>query len=110
MGVSRGDTLIVVHGDFGRPRPAVVVQTDSLGEDTTTVLVCPITSQLTERLPIRPVIEPSTANGLRARSQIITDKMLANQRSGIRSSLGRLEASAIEHLDRALMVALSLGH
>ena len=40
MAVKRGNVVIVAHGEFGRPRPAVVVQSDELGDATATVLVC----------------------------------------------------------------------
>ena len=108
MEVRRGDILIVVHGDLGRPRPAVVVQTDAIGNQTSTILVSPVTSDLTEHLPLRPMLEPDAVNGLRSRSQIMVDKTLAIQRNGIRKLVGRLDASATERLDRALMVVLGL--
>ncbi len=76
--MKRGDIVVIVaHGKLGRPRPAVIVQADELGDATTTMLVCPITSDVTEKLPIRPIVEVDEGNGLRIRSQIMTDKMLA---------------------------------
>jgi mRNA interferase MazF len=109
MDVRRGDILIVVHGELGRPRPAVVIQTDAIGNQTSTVLVSPLTSDLTEHLPLRPMIEPNPLNGIRLRSQIMVDKTFAIQRGGIRKIVGRLDPSATEHLDRALMVVLGLA-
>jgi len=110
MDVRRGDILIVVHGDLGRPRPAVVVQTDAIGTHTSTVLVSPVTSDLAEHLLLRPTLEPNALNGLRSQSQIMIDKTLAVQRSGIRKVVGRLDSSATEKLDRALMLVLGLAH
>jgi mRNA interferase MazF len=107
--VKRGDTIIVTHGEFGRPRPAVIVQADELGAEPSTVLVCPITSQLTERLPVRPLLEPETDNGLRLRSQIMTDKMFAVRRTQVRRVLGALDKVSLERLDRALLVVLGLA-
>jgi mRNA interferase MazF len=107
--LKRGDVIIVVHGDFGRPRPAVVVQADELGDATTTVLVCPITSRVTERLPIRPAVEASPENGLRVRSQIMTDKIVAVRREGLRDVIGTIAANTTRELDRALLIVLGLA-
>jgi len=68
MDVKRGDVvLMVVPGESGRPRPGIVVQADELGDATTTVLTCPLTSdvQSIARPILRPVIEPARGNGLR---------------------------------------------
>lgn len=108
MEVKRGDVVIVAHGDLGRPRPAVIVQADDLGEATTTLLVCPITSDLTEKLPIRPAIEPNAQNGLRLESQIMTDKMLAISRTHVRQLIGKVDSETRIRLDSALLIVLGL--
>ena len=107
--MKRGDVIIVAQGEFGRARPAVVVQADELGDATTTVLICPITSQVTEQLPIRPIVEPDDSNGLRVRSQIMTDKMLALRRARLRRVLGSIDSEASDRLDRALLIVLGLA-
>jgi mRNA interferase MazF len=99
---------MVGPGDLGRPRPAVIVQTDDLGEAPASVIVCPITSYLTEKLPIRPMVEPSAANGLRVQSQIMTDKMIALRRDRLKRVIGHLETAASGELDRALLIVLGL--
>jgi mRNA interferase MazF len=108
MAVKRGDVVIAAHGDLGRPRPAVVVQADELGAATTTVLICPVTSEVTEQLPIRPIVEPSPGNGLRIRSQIMTDKLLAVRRERVRRVLGSIASGTRDELDQALMIVLGL--
>jgi mRNA interferase MazF len=107
MEINRGSVVVVAHGEFGRPRPAVVVQTDDLGY-TTTLLVCPITSVTTEKLPIRPTIDPKIENGLRVQSQIMTDKMAALPREHIRRVIGTIDAATRNRLDTALLVVLGL--
>lgn len=108
--MKRGDVvLIVAPGELGKPRPAIVVQTDALGDETTTLLVCPLASDLTERLPVRPLIDPQAGNGLRIRSQVMTDKIVALRRDRIRTVVGSLEPDATERIDRALMVVLGLA-
>jgi mRNA interferase MazF len=107
--VKRGDVVVIVaQGELGRPRPAVVVQADELGEATTTILVCPITSDLTETLPVRPIIEPAATNGLRLRSQIMTDKALALRRGRVRRVIGQIDARTRAALDAALLVVFGL--
>ena len=107
--MKRGHVVIITHGELGRPRPAVVVQTDELGDDTTSVLVCPITSVLTDRLPVRPTVEADTDNGLRLRSQIMTDKTLAVPRDRIRRVLGAFDPATMDQVERALLVVLGLA-
>ena len=61
----RGDIItIAVSGDYGKPRPAVVVQADRLG-DTDSVLVCQMTSSQRAALIYRLMVEPATGTGLR---------------------------------------------
>jgi mRNA interferase MazF len=106
--VKRGDVVVIVaHGELGRP--AIIVQADELGDATTTVLVCPITSDVTEKLPIRPIVEADESNGLRIRSQIMTDKMLALRRDRLRRVLGSLDPETTDRLDRALLIVLGLA-
>jgi mRNA interferase MazF len=107
--LKRGDIAIIAHGEFGRPRRAVAVQADELGDETSTVLACPITSRVTERLSVRPIVEPTSANGLRVRSQIMTDKLVAVPRAGIRKVVGSLAPEAQDRLDRALLLVLGLA-
>jgi len=109
MEVKRGDIVIVTHGELGRPRPAVIVQTDELGSTTTTVLVCPITSELTDRLPIRPAVAPRPENGLRVPSQIMTDKLASLPRERLRRVIGAIDGATRERLDTALLLVLGLA-
>lgn len=108
MEVKRGSVVIVAHSDFGRPRSAVVVQADELGQATTTVLVCPATSDLAEQLPIRPTVEPKAENGFRVRSQIMTEKMLAIPRDHVRQLIGTIDPETLGRLDTALLLVLGL--
>ena len=109
VAVRRGDIAIVVHGELGRPRPVVVVQADELGDLTTTVLVCPISSEVADRLPVRPNIEPRAENWLRLRSQIMTDKLLALPRSHVRQVIGAIDSDTDSRLDIALLLVLGLA-
>jgi mRNA interferase MazF len=108
--VIRGDVVLVVaSGDLGKPRPGVIVQADELGDTTTSVLVCPLSSDLSDFRRTRPVVEPSAANGLRLPSQIMTDKVNPLRRDRIRRVTGSLDAESTERLDTALLVVLGLA-
>ena len=107
--VRRGDVvLVLVPSELGRPRPGVVVQADEF-EELSTIFICPISSDLQERLPLRPIIEAHAANGLCLRSQIMTDKMIALRRDRVRRVIGHIDTETSEHLDRALLVVLGLA-
>jgi mRNA interferase MazF len=108
--LKRGDVvLIVLQGELGKPRPGVIVQADELGDATTSVLVCPMSYTVTEFHRLRPVVEPTSSNGLRLRSQIMTDKINALRRDRVRQVLGSLDTETSEQLDRALLVVLGLA-
>jgi mRNA interferase MazF len=107
--VKRGDVVLVVGpGDIGKPRPGVIVQADELGDTTTSVLVCPMSSDLTDFRRSRPRIRPSAVNGLRLVSQVTTDKVSPLRRDQIRRVIGSLETEHIAILNGALLVVLGL--
>ena len=110
MEIKRGDVvLMIAPRDLGRPRPGIVVQADEFNADFSTIFICPTTTHIQDNFPLRPSIDPSPDNGLRVRSQIMTDKMAAIRREQIRGLLGRIDDSTAEKLDRALMVVLGLA-
>ena len=71
--IRRGAFVVVaVPGDYGKPRPALVVQSD-LFSDLPSVTICPLTSMIRDDANLlRLTVEPSHANGLRKASQIVT--------------------------------------
>jgi len=108
--VKRGDVvLVVVPSELGRPRPGVVVQADEFNAGLSTVFICPISSDLQENLSLRPIIEAQPSNGLRLRSQIMTDKMIALRHDRVRRVIGHIDTETSEQLDRALLVVLGLA-
>jgi mRNA interferase MazF len=78
--VKRGDLVTVAAaGHCGKPRPALVVQSDWLTE-TDTVLVGRTTSALRETQLYRLTIAPDDQNGLRQASQVMVAKTVAVRR------------------------------
>ena len=87
----RGDIVTVAFaGDFGKPRPAVIVQSDYLNGTHATILLCPFTSELVDAPLIRIPVVPSQQNGLRAPSQIMVDKVAPVRREKIGRAIGVL--------------------
>jgi mRNA interferase MazF len=108
MEVNRGDLItIALPGDYGKPRPALVVQSDAFsGLESVTVLR--LTSE-THRLPlIRITVEPTIENGLVKRSQIMIDKAATVPRAKIGQRIGRLQPTTMRTVGTALARFLSL--
>jgi mRNA interferase MazF len=88
-----------------KPRPVVIVQDDRFGA-IPSVTVCPFTSDPTDAPLIRLPIEASEANGLKARSRLMVDKLTTMSRGQVRARLGRLGDDDMLRLNRAIVVFL----
>ena len=105
----RGDVVIVVAaGDHGKPRPAVIVQTDAFPEAHALVVVCQMTSEIVDAPDFRVTIDPNEENGLRVQSQVVVDKPVAVRRERVGQFIGRLSGEEIGRLNIAL--AFVMGH
>jgi len=110
MELSRGDLVVAAApGDYGKPRPALVVQSDLLNPTHASILVCLVTSELVDAPLFRIRIEPSAENGLRAPSQVMIDKIVALRRERIGRRIGALTATQRTQIDRALAFVLGLA-
>ncbi len=106
----RGDVVTVAAaGDYGKPRPAVIVQTDALPEAHESVVVCQMTSHLEDAPELRVTIEPAAGNGLRFQSQIMADKPITVRRERIGTTIGRLAAADVVRLNVALAFVMGLA-
>jgi mRNA interferase MazF len=108
MEINRGDVVVIaLPGDYGKPRPALVVQADAfLGLQSVTVLR--LTSDLHDAPLVRIDVQPDTRNGLRQRSQVMIDKSVSAPREKIGQRLGSLDPSAMRTVDAALKRFLGL--
>jgi mRNA interferase MazF len=108
--VKRGDIVTVAaSGDYGKPRPAVIVQTDALPEQHGSVVVCQMTSDLSDMQDFRIDIEPGEHNGLRMRSQIMADKPVTVRRERIGRTIGQLSSADTRRLNIALAFVMGLA-
>ena len=91
----RGDLIIVsAPGDYGKPRPAIVIQSDWVTA-TESILVALLTSEIVDAPIYRLDIEPSEANGLKGPSQVMVDKIIALPRKKCSQVIGRIDDEGI---------------
>lgn len=106
----RGDVVIVAAaGDYGKPRPAVIVQTDAFPSDHASVVICQMTSEVVDAPDFRVTIDPSETNGLKSRSQIMADKPVTVRRARMGQPVGRLGDGDVARLNAALAFVMGLA-
>ncbi len=106
----RGDVVVVAAaGDYGKPRPAVVVQTNAFPETHPSVVICQMTSDVVDAPDFRVTIEPNEENGLRIRSQVMADKPTTVRRERIGQLVGRLTDADVGRLNIALAFVMGLA-
>lgn len=107
--MTRGDVVTVaLPGDYGKPRPALVIQSDLFAEHPS-VTVLPITSELRATPLFRLDIASNPFTGLQQPSQIMVDKIQTVRRAKIGSTLGRLDAAQMLAVNRSLAVFLGFA-
>jgi mRNA interferase MazF len=105
----RGDLVTVaISGDFGKPRPALVIQSDHF-DATTSITVLLISGTLVEAPLIRLTVDPAPENGLRKRSQIMIDKVMTVRRDRLAEPFGRLGEETMIAVNRSLALFLGFG-
>ena len=100
----RGELVpVALPGDFGKPRPALIVQSDHFdGHPSVTVL--PLDAPL-----VRITLHPDATNGLRSTSQIMIDKAMTVRRERLGEAFGRLAADAMLEVERRLALFLGIA-
>ena len=73
--MSRGDIVaIAMRGLYtGKPRPALIVQSDLFNATHSSITICPITSEVVDAPLFRVNIPPGARTGLRVASQAMVD-------------------------------------
>ena len=105
----RGDLVTVsAQGDYGKPRPAVVIQSDVLNA-ADSVLVVLLTGMLADAPLYRLSIEPTASNGLKLVSQVMVDKVLAYPRAKCGPVIGHLSGADMLALNNMLSVMIGLA-
>lgn len=107
--MNRGDFVtIAMQGDFGKPRPALVIQSDQFNEHAT-VTVLPVTSTLVDAPLLRVTIQPSETNKLQKPSQVMVDKAMTVKRDKLGEAFGSASDAAMLEVGRCLAVFLGIA-
>ena len=107
--MKRGDfATIAIAGDFGKPRPILVIQSDRFME-TGTLTVLLVTATLVDAPIVRLMVQPTAKNGLQKSSQIMIDKAMTVRRDKCGPPFGRLEDDMMTSVTRSLAVFLGIA-
>ncbi|WP_273757283.1 type II toxin-antitoxin system PemK/MazF family toxin [Bartonella sp. MM73XJBT] len=98
---------IAIQGDFGKPRPALIIQANQFSEHTS-VTVLPITSTLIDAPLLRITIQPNDKNGLQKPSQVMIDKIMTVRCEKISSAFGFISVDKMVEIERCLAVFLGI--
>src|SRR4051812_10312279 len=109
MEVVRGDIVIcAAPGDYGKPRPALVVQSELFNPTHSSIVVCLITSHLQDAPLFRISVPIGKITGLKVPSQVMVDKIIAIPRNKITRRAGVLGPGPLKEVDEALRLWLEL--
>ena len=102
--MKRGAIVVVAaRGAYtGKPRPALVVQSDLFNRTHASVTICPITSDCVDAPLFRLTLPPGARTGLRAVSQVMVDKIVSVPRTAITGEIGQCDDREIEAVDDGL--------
>ena len=106
----RGDIYVAAaRGEYTwKPRPVVIVQDDRF-DATSSVAVCPLTTNPVDAPLTRIALEPTATTGIEQPSRIMVDKITTMPRGNVRDRVGRIADADVIRLDRALVVFLGLA-
>ena len=107
--MKRGDLVsIAVQGDFGKPRPALIIQSDNF-DSHATVTVLLLSGTLVDAPLFRITVQPTPGNGLQKPSQIMVDKAMTVKREKIGAAFGKLDSIHMLEIERCLAVFLGIA-
>ena len=107
--MTRGDFVTIAsQGDFGKPRPALVMQTDAFSEHPS-ITVLLVSSSWIDAPLLRVGVQPTPENGLQKPSQVMVDKAMTIKRDKVGPAFGRLDANAMVEVERCLAVFLGIA-
>ena len=109
MELKRGDLVIVaMQGDYGKPRPAMILQSDLFSE-TASVVILPITSDRVEAPLLRLEVQAGAETGSRVASDLMIDKVLTVRRDRIGQKIGAVPEDIVQSASRSLVVFLGIA-
>ena len=107
--MKRGDVVTVaVQGDFGKPRPALVIQADQFGSHPS-VTVLLITSSLVDAPMLRATVQPGGTSGVERPSQVMIDKAMTVRSDKLGLVVGSLPDDVMIEVERRLAIFLGIA-
>jgi mRNA interferase MazF len=108
--VKRGAIVVVAaRGAYtGKPRPALVVQSDLFNPTHASLTLCPITTDCVDAPLFRLTLPPGSRTGLRAVSQVMIDKIVSVPRAAVTEEIGECNAAELAAVDDGLRRWLQL--
>ena len=104
----RGDLVtIALQGAYGKPRPALIVQSDLFAEHPS-VTILPITSELRNTPLFRVAVSAGEKNNLSITSEVMVDKVQTVSREKIGEVFGHLAEEDMLAVSRALAVFMGV--
>jgi mRNA interferase MazF len=100
---------VAAPDDYGKPRPAVVIQADLLNQSVQSTIVALVASHLLDVPLLRLTLEPIVDNGLQKRSQVQVNRLLTLLTVKVGSNIGHLSGQDLVDLDRLLAVVIGLS-
>src|SRR3954447_8863675 len=105
----RGDLVtVVLPGACGKPRPAVIVQSDTF-EKMESITFLPLTGEILPKQVFRVTVLPSAANGLQAQSQVMPDKCSTLPLAKVGPIFGKLDDADMTAVHRTLAIFLGFA-
>lgn len=107
--MNRGSFVtIAMQGDFGKPRPALVIQSDQFNEHAT-VTVLLVSSTLVDAPLFRVTVQPDKTNNMQKPSQVMVDKAMTVKRDQLGEAFGSAGDEIMLEVGRCLAVFLGIA-
>jgi mRNA interferase MazF len=107
--IARGAVVTVAApGEFGKPRPALVIQ-GYFPRNPELITVALITSDILRVPNVRVPIKPTATNGLKKDSEIAIDNIQTFSRRKIGVVVGKVSIEIMDQVDSALAIFLGLA-
>lgn len=107
--MNRGSFVtIAMQGDFGKPRPALVIQSDQFNEHAT-VTVLLVSSTLVDAPLFRVTVQPDKINNMQKPSQVMVDKAMTVKRDKLGEAFGSAGDEVMLEVGRCLAVFLGIA-
>lgn len=108
--MKRGDLVLVREPSTpaSKARPYIVIQRDMALTDPIKFTGCPLTTHLRGAAGDRPLVTPTSTNGLRTASEVQADWVYTHPVGQVGGVIGRVDRATMNAVDAALRRWLAL--